>query len=163
MLSVKLSRSESEIKQSDLELLESQVSARLPEAFKQFFLTYNGGVSNKDWWDSEDEYEPIRVKKFKAVAPAGASDASETKYIGGCYLAMTGRQVIPATILPFAIDDGGNFFCLDLVQGGVCFFAVDAYDPDLTASENHLNSYRWLVDSFESFMSGLKDESEIDV
>lgn len=87
----------------------------------------------------------------------------ETKYIGGCYLALTSRQVIPATILPFAIDDGGNFFCLDLVEGCVCFFAVDGYDPDLSAAVNHVRAYRWLTSSFELFVSGLKGESEVDL
>ena len=76
---------------------------------------------------------------------------------------MVQRNVIPQTILPFAIDDGGNFVCLDLVDGCVCFYATDAYDPDLTTAQNHLNSYRWLANSFPEFLSGLKDESEVDV
>ncbi|MCY1461963.1 hypothetical protein D9M71_796840 [compost metagenome] len=103
------------------------------------------------------------MKQFKAIARSSAPDATETKYIGGCYLLMTKRQVIPVTILPFAIDDGGNFFCLDMVDGAVCFFATDTYDFDLTPSENHVNAYRRLADSFEDFLSGLKDESEVDL
>lgn len=161
-MTIKLSRPEIEINNFDLIHLERQISTKLPEAFKNLYLIHNGGVPERDWWDSEDDFEPIRVKRFKAVAKKDASDALETKYIGGCYLAMTARQVIPATILPFAIDDGGNFFCLDLIDGCVCFFAADIYDADLTASENHLKSYRWLAASFEAFLSGLKDEDDMD-
>lgn len=163
MLQVKLSRSEREVYHNDLDRLEAHLSARLPSSFKQFFLANNGGVSDRDWWDSGDDYDPVRVKRFKAIAPSGVADELETKYIGGCYLAMTGRQVIPVTILPFAIDDGGNFFCLDLVEGCVCFFAVDGFDPNLSAAENHVRAYRWLTSSFELFVSGLKDESEVDL
>ncbi|MCE5995362.1 SMI1/KNR4 family protein [Pseudomonas sp. KCA11] len=160
---IKLSRSEPQINKMDVELLEGQLSVQLPDFFKQFFLKNNGGVPDKDWWDSGDDYEPIRVKRFKAIARVAATDSLDTKYIWSCYQAMTARKVIPATILPFATDDGGNFFCLDLVEGGVCYFATDSYDADLTIAENHLNSYRWLAGSFDDFVSGLKDETEIDL
>jgi len=163
MLPVKLSRPETKVYVSDFAVLEEQISAKLPDSFRDFYLASNGGVSNKDWWESEGQYEPFRVKRFKAIAQSGASDAMDTKYIGGCYSTMVGRNVIPQTILPFAIDDGGNFVCLDLKDGCVCFYATDTYDPDLTTAQNHLNSYRWLADSFSDFLSGLKDESEVDV
>jgi hypothetical protein len=162
-MSIKLTRSESQISKSDLVVLEGQINTKLPMSFKEFYLANNGGVSNKDWWDSDGKYEPVRVKKFKAVAPLSVDDALDTKYVGGCYQTMTSRNVIPATILPFAVDDGGNFFCLDLVEGSVCFFATDCFDSDLTTTENHMNAYRWLTESFEAFLSGLKDESDIDL
>ncbi|MBO9551033.1 SMI1/KNR4 family protein [Pseudomonas sp.] len=161
-MSIKLSRSESAIEVSDVEVLESQVSTHLPDSFKQFFLKHNGGVPDRDWWDGDDENEAIRLKRFKAIARSDAQDASDTKYLGGCYMAMTGRKVIPATLLPFAIDDGGNFFCLDLVDGGVCFYATDSFDSDLTITENQLNAYRWLAETFDAFVSGLKHESDVD-
>ncbi|GLO31799.1 SMI1/KNR4 family protein [Pseudomonas putida] len=158
---INLSRSGPQIDQRDMDLLEAQLSANLPDSFKRFFLKHNGGVSDKDWWVSGDGYEPIRVKRFKSIARATATDALNTKYIWACYQAMTARQVVPLTILPFATDDGGNFFCFDLVEGGVCYFTTDSYDADLTTAENHFNAYRWLAESFDDFVSGLKDESEV--
>lgn len=96
----------------------------MPGDFKAFYMTHNGGGADRDWWGSSDEYAPVRVKKFKAVAACGASDAAETKYLGGCYAVMITKGMIPKTVLPFAIDDGGNFFCLDLTGGNVCFYAT---------------------------------------
>jgi len=162
-MSIKLSRSETAIDARDVEALEIQISTQLPESFRQFFLTQNGGVSNRDWWDGDGENEAIRLKRFKAIARSGAQDASDTKYLGGCYTAMTKRQVIPATLLPFAIDDGGNFFCLDLADGCVCFYATDSFDSDLTVTENQVNAYRWLAGTFDDFVSGLKNESDVDL
>ena len=161
-MSIKLSRSESAIDVSDVEVLENQISTHFPDSFKQFFMTHNGGVPDRDWWDGDEENEAIRLKRFKAIARSDAQDASDTKYLGGCYKAMTGRKVIPATLLPFAIDDGGNFFCLDLVDGGVCFYAADCFDSDLTITENQLNAYRWLAQTFDAFVSGLKYASDVD-
>ncbi|MBA1190282.1 SMI1/KNR4 family protein [Pseudomonas entomophila] len=158
---ITLSRSDPAISASDIAALETQIAARLPASFKRLFLSYNGGVPNKDCWEGDDDHDVIRVKKFKALSPSGAQDASETRYLGGCYALMTERQVVPMTLLPFAIDGGGNFFCLDLADGSVCFYATDAFDPDSSVIENQRHAYRRLAETFDSFLSGLKDESEI--
>lgn len=163
MPGITLCRSDVAITAHAIDLLEQQVSARLPDPFRQFYLTHNGGVADKDWWQSNDDFEPIRISRFKAIAACEAEDAAQTRYLGGCYVRMTERQVIPTRLLPFASDDGGNFFCLDLIDGSVSFFANDVYDPDLTPAQNHLNAQRWLAASFEAFIAGLQDEAAIDL
>jgi cell wall assembly regulator SMI1 len=160
---LKMSKSDPEVNSSDLSSLEDEIGHALPEGFKNFYLTHNGGVADRDWWDSGDEYEPVRIKKFKSVAGSGALDAAETKYLSGCYAVMTSKNVIPKTLLPFATDDGGNFFCLDLTEGDVCFYATDSFDSNSSYAANHAKAYRWLASSFDTFVEGLKDESEIDL
>jgi hypothetical protein len=66
-------------------------------------------------------------------------------------------------LLPCAIDDGGNFFCLDLTDGNVYFYATDSFDSDSSFAANHAKAYRWLASSFTAFVEGLKNESEIDL
>ena len=160
---LQMSKSDPKVANSDLELLENEIRHALPENFKDFYLSHNGGVPDRDWWDSGDEYEPVRVKKFKAVAASGALDAAETRYLNGCFAVMVSKKVIPNTLLPFAIDDGGNFFCLDLTDGNICFYANDSFDSDSSYAANHAKAYRWLASSFDAFIKGLKDESEIDL
>ncbi|MGF6110226.1 SMI1/KNR4 family protein [Pseudomonas frederiksbergensis] len=163
MTLIKLYKSEPTVCMSDLDLLENDIGHPLPEFFKDFYVEQNGGASDKDWWDSGDEYEPVRVKKFKSVAVSGADDAADTRFLGGCYNAMTSKDIIPQTLLPFAIDDGGNFFCLDLTDGNVCFYTTDSFDPESSFAANHAKAYRWLANSFDVFLKGLKDESDIDI
>ncbi|MFJ3485591.1 SMI1/KNR4 family protein [Pseudomonas sp. NPDC090202] len=161
-MTLQLIKSEQNIGESDISELERAIGYSLPKEFKDFYLAGNGGVPNRDWWDSSDEYEPVRVKKFKSIAPSSAEDARDTKFVGGCYELMIEKNVIPSTLLPFATDDGGNFFCLGLVDGEVCFFATDSFDSDVDASVNHARAYRWLAASFTHFVEGLKDESDLD-
>jgi cell wall assembly regulator SMI1 len=160
---LQMSKSDPKVASSDLESLENEVGHTLPEGFRIFYLAHDGGVADRDCWDSGDEYEPVRIKKVKAVAASGAFDAAETKYLSGCYAVMTSKNVIPKTLLPFATDDGGNFFCLDLPDGDVCFYATDSFDPNSSYAANHAKAYRWLASSFDAFVEGLKDESEIDL
>lgn len=159
---ITLSRSDPPISASDIAALEAQIAVRLPASFKHLFLSYNGGIPDRDCWEGDDGHEVIRVRKFKALSRSDAQDASETRYLGGCYALMTERQVVPMTLLPFAVDGGGNFFCLDLADGSVCFYATDSFDPDSTVVENQRHAYRRLAETFDSFLSGLKDESEVE-
>lgn len=62
MTLIKLYKSEPTVCMSDLKLLENDIGHPLPEFFKDFYVEQNGGASDKDWWDSGDEYEPVRVK-----------------------------------------------------------------------------------------------------
>ncbi|WP_164576464.1 SMI1/KNR4 family protein, partial [Pseudomonas viridiflava] len=67
-------KSESKVGVAQIEELEAVVGQVLPASFKDFYMSCNGGVPNKDWWDIDDEYEPVRVKKCKAGAPLDAPD-----------------------------------------------------------------------------------------
>jgi hypothetical protein len=64
--------------------------------------------------------------------------------------------------LPFAFDPGGNFFCLDLHEGSVHFYATDAFDPSQSVAENFLKAQRRLADSFGIFMGNLIPNYEYD-
>lgn len=162
MITFKVSKSDPAIGNADIKNLERIVGRSLPDAFKKFYIKCNGGVPSKDWWDSSDEYEPMRIKRFKAIAPENSVNATDTKFLGGCYITMTQKEVIPKTLLPFAIDDGGNFFCLDLVDGNISFYATDSFDSEKSITINQTIAQRWLAISFETFIENLKDEAEID-
>ncbi|MNR21585.1 hypothetical protein D3C85_1384950 [compost metagenome] len=72
---------------------------------------------------------------------------------------MCERQVIPHTLLPFAVDDGGNFFCLDLLSGAVMFYAVDTFRSDVSMAANQVAAQKIIATSFEGFIEGLEYES----
>jgi len=160
---LKVHKSEPSISLPDIELLEKTVNHSLPEDFKKFYLTHNGGIPDRDWWDSNDNCDPVRIKRFKAIAKTNEAYSNDTKYLDALYTTMTEKKVIPRTLLPFAIDDGGNFFCLDLTENNICFYATDSFDNNISPESNHANAYRWLTNSFESFINNLKYESEIDI
>jgi hypothetical protein len=146
----------------DIEALEGLVKYRLPEGFKDFYLKSNGGVPERSWVVTDDDYEPLQIVDFKCIAKRTAVDFSDTGYIGGCYSAMLSRNVIPSILLPFGSDDGGNFFCLDLIRGAVVFYAVDIFRPEFSSAANHLAAQRVVAPSFLSLLDGLEWESGLD-
>lgn len=81
--------------------------------------------------------------------------------IDGCYISMLDRQVIPENLFPFANDWGGNFFCLDLDDYSIVYFATDSFDEYLTMQENHIKLQRYLTNSFSNFVNGLVTEEDL--
>ncbi|MBF7142713.1 MULTISPECIES: SMI1/KNR4 family protein [Pseudomonas] len=154
-------KSDVKIGLAEIRFFEDAIGYCLPEAFRNFYLKNNGGLPSKDWWDGSDEYDAVRVKKFKPLAGSRHVEEHNTAFIENCYLAMVKRNVIPKTLLPFAIDDGGNLFCLDLIEGNVCYYTIDSFDSDASIAVNQARACRWLEKSFQEFIENLKDEDDI--
>jgi len=150
------------VSESDIDALEVLVGFRFPEEFRQLYLSSNGGSPSREFWAEDDNYEPIRVEDFKFIARAGAPDKSETKYIGGCFDFMVRKKVLPPQLVPFAVDEAGNFICFEKWTGKVVYFAVDVFQPDVDMHINHINAQKILSLSFSVFVSSLVDEDDVD-
>ncbi|EPE7491968.1 SMI1/KNR4 family protein [Cronobacter universalis] len=150
------------INNADIERLEAQVAYKFPDSFVNHYLKYNGGVPEKSWWDSEDEFEPIEIADFKAIKTAASDGKNASSTINGCYNLMISRQVIPNSLIPFGNDWGGNFFCINKNDDSVVFYAVDAFDDELSLEDNHNNLQRKLSPTFEEFINSLRSENELE-
>ncbi|MBO9551032.1 MAG: SMI1/KNR4 family protein [Pseudomonas sp.] len=135
---------------------------RFPAEFRALYLTFNGGEPNRTFWAEDENYEPIRVEDFKSIASGGAVDNDETKCIGGCFRFMVSRNVLPTHLVPFAVDEAGNFICLDKNEGKVIYFAVDIFQPGIDMHLNHINAQRILSLSFHEFIESLIYEDQVD-
>ncbi|WP_369940603.1 SMI1/KNR4 family protein [Xanthomonas medicagonis] len=152
MLENMLSDGEAAITPADLDHLESVIGRKLPTPFREHYLKYNGGMPERAYWVGEDEYEPIEVATFKPIAHCDYTLLST-------YRLMLQKQVLPARLLPFANDCGGNLFCLDLDTGAVSYFTTDTFDSELSPEQNQANAERSLC---LQFVQGLVDEEDAD-
>lgn len=158
---INLEKSLGNLSHSDIEELEKLVGAKLPDDFKEFYMKSNGGYPDQDLYICDIEYEPLRFNEFKPVALISTPDKERTKYIGGCYQTMIHRNAIPQNILPFGLDDGGNFFCLNLDNYSIGYYAMDSYDNEKSINENHKELWQELNHSFSEFINSLKTEDDI--
>ena len=151
------------VSELDIDMLESEVGAKFPAGFRELQQSCNGGTPSRHFRAKDENYEPIRVEDLTGIAAADASDKDETKYIGGCFRLMVSRNVLPAHLVPFAVDEAGNFICLDKGKGEVIYFAVDIFQPDVDMHINHINAQKILSLSFREFIESLIDEDEVDL
>lgn len=97
---------------------------------------------------------------FKPFVNNGQTNDDPRSLIDGSYISMVDRQVIPKNLLPLQMI-GGNFFCLDLDNYSIIYFATDSFDEDLTMQENHRKLQRYLTNSFANFVNGLVAEEDL--
>lgn len=155
MIENTFSDDEGAITPGDLDHLESAIGKQLPPPFRNHYLKYNGGIPERTYWLSEDFDEPLEVAAFKQLADSPSSLLST-------YRSMLKKQVIPAHLLPFANDWGGNFFCLNLDSGSISYFTTDSFDSDLSSEANQTRSEKYVCSSFIRFVQGLINEADVD-
>jgi hypothetical protein len=145
----------------EIEQLENNLKYKLPNYFIEHYLKFNGGIPLKSWWYFNEDIDPLEIAQFKSIKYYNLTLGSSTSLIDNCYYYMIERNVIPQNIIPFAIDWGGNFFCINQDDNSILFYTVDSFNDDLTLKENHKNAQLYLAPSFNVFINNLMSEEEI--
>lgn len=153
---------EKNITRSDIQLVEKSLNYTFPEAFVSHYLTYNGGVPSRAWWESKDDYAPSEIAFLKPFRYNKLTNNAPKSLIDGSYWEMRRKNVIPENLLPFACDWGGNFFCLDKNDDRVVFYMTDSFDLEISMEKNHQLMQRKLALSFKEFMDNLVTEEEME-
>src|SRR5262245_66279103 len=124
----------------------------IPDEVVQHYVEHNGGTPARACWESND-FEPQCISQFLPIKHATKGGLSvEKSYRNG-----VDKGFLPRGLVPFAVDWGGNYFCFD-EDGGVYFFAVDAWSDDRSTEENQKDATRFLSRSFKTFVDKLVPE-----
>jgi hypothetical protein len=145
--------------EQDLDDIARSVGSSLPESFRSHYARWNGGMPSLDWFPAHTDFEPIWIHEFLQIQGKRADSASGSS-IQSVYAMAVAKGLLPKSVLPFAIDPGGNFFCLDVTDGSVSYWLNDVWDANLSVDANHANARRVLSDSFDSFLTALVSEDE---
>jgi len=111
---------------SDLLEVESRLGISLPDDFKDHYLEYNGGVPQRSCWEyMEGEY--YEIADFKPIKYSSSDEESLSIYdtVEGTYTKYLEDKLIDKDYLPFANDWGGNYFCINLKNNNIIFYAMD--------------------------------------
>ena len=134
----------------DLKEVEDQLGILFTNDFREHYLKNNGGYPIKSYFLWPDGAK-TRINHFFSIKHAGFSQL-ETAYDD---LFVT-EQILPPGFLPFASDDGGDFFCISTLPDSyneVFFCDMHHYNPENT--EEYITS---LSKSFNRFVEGLVDD-----
>jgi hypothetical protein len=113
-------------------------------------MEYNGGVPNRKYFIKENGVT-IEIKKFLQMK--GSIDFRMT--VEDSFLQGQSKDYLPSELIPFAIDHGGNYFVIDVNDGKIFFYAIDAWDDELTNDQNKLKAKKHLCDSLSKFLENL--------
>jgi cell wall assembly regulator SMI1 len=144
----------------DFDEIEFSVNNRLPESFKSHYLKWNGGMPSMDWFPAQTDFEPIWIHEFLHIQGKQANPSRDGSSVQSVYAVAMAKGLVPKNMLPFAIDPGGNFFCLDVADGSVSYWLNDVWDATLSVDANRVKAQRVLSDSFDDFLKALVSEDD---
>ena len=149
-----ISNSGRQIDSNNLTELETQLNAKLSDEYRNFLLTYNGGIPSPDTIDVPNAPgTPTDVQVFFGIGRSIQSSDLYWNYLVLC------QRFSSLEALPIACDSGGNIFCLRFgIVGNASIFYCDL-------SKSECMCYEVSV-TFNEFIAKIRDfdqQSEIKV
>lgn len=139
------------VEDSDVEAFERRLGQALPDGYRNFLLTTNGGEPEPNFIPHPDG-NVGSLRWFLSLRRGDEYDIEAN---------LTHGVPLPSGLLAIAEDDFGNPYCLDLLEGGVYYWdrELEGYEQDI----NHpsMNPALLLAPTFEEFMLRLTPESRL--
>lgn len=142
---VTISDSEDPITREELDDFLATVSGNVPASYQDFMLSNNGGSPSPDVFKSSEDDTGLLVHQFYSIKYGDLLVENLLKIYHDL-----GR---PDYLLPFASDEGGNHFCINLKEGAsgeICMFYTDG------ASDVPIP----IASSFDAFLAGITEPDE---
>lgn len=153
---------EKEITISDVEQIEKELKIKMPSQLKDFILKCNGGMpENNAWLDPDDEYDYVAIHELIPIKYYNKFDNDKNYLMDGITKNLWNRKLLPETLLPFAKDAGGNYFCINLANDKIYYYTLDTWSDQLSLTDNYKQNTRFLCNSFNEFISGLVCEDDL--
>ena len=130
------------IQGDDIDDLSQRLGVTFPASARRHYLEFNGGIPSLDVYDMNGEL--LAVQQFFSIKYGVPLFTIEDNYEE---LALR-QGILPKNLLPFAIDPGGDYYCLSTETGEVSIFRPE-FLPD------HEKANVRICESIDEFTSGL--------
>lgn len=140
---------------NDIDAIEKALQVVIPKKVQEHYLAHNGGMPRPNcYWFIGDGIEWHRIRTFFPMKyPEGGRTLEKVYRLG------IDKDDLIRNLVPFADDEGGNYFCFD-ETGRVFFYPLDAWDHELSRQENKEKTPEFLCSSFQAFVLGLAPNPE---
>ncbi|MDH7447688.1 SMI1/KNR4 family protein [Aquimarina sp. 2201CG14-23] len=149
MNTIKISDSAENISAIEFQAFEDEYKLTLPDEYKQFILSKNGGYPDLTLFVNENDDEFV-INSFSCI---NFEDADVVSVNDSILTHQIEEDNIPKYLFPFGLDAGGNDFCISLKKedyGKIYKFYQDGRSPEMV----------YVAQSFQVFINGLKLDEE---
>jgi hypothetical protein len=138
---------------SDIREIEETINIVFPDDLVKLYLQYNGGeIEDKYFYVDDHNDIDVSIKTFMPMKYKRTENdvLLETTY----RLFAIEKNIIPLSYIPFAIDDGGYPYCINVNNNKIYMGYFADYDgsPESTI--------RFIANSLIEFVDGIKTESD---
>ncbi len=150
MAEINLKNSSSFLTREDIGIIEKELKIIIPKEMQDFYLKFNGGIPNRKYFFVPQYVDNLKIRFFKFFKFENSKSLTiEESYNNGIK-----RGFLYQNLIPFANDDGGNYFCINN-EGKTFYYAIDAWTDSLTNEENIKENLILLANSFNEFIDKL--------
>jgi hypothetical protein len=138
--------------EEDLISVERSFGVTLHPELREYYLFCKGGSPEKKCWEAEG-WDPNCLKCFLPIKPANLEDENfaDKNFLQDTLVDLLDGPHIPENFVPFGENWGGDYFCVDGVNGEFYFFEMDCGDD--------FEEGKWfLTSSLRVFIDGLVAE-----
>jgi cell wall assembly regulator SMI1 len=139
---------------SDIRKVEKSINIIFPNDLVNLYLQYNGGEIDNDKYLYVDDYNDVDVS-IKTFMPMKYKRNENDVLLEEDYrLFAIEKKLIPLSHIPFAIDDGGYPYSININDNKIYIGYIEDYDgtPESTI--------RFIANSLTEFIDGIKTEEE---
>lgn len=132
----------------DFAAVDKRLGFALPSELRAHYARNNGGKPVRRYFRTRDGYEQS-VQTFLPMCHRSYEDELllEAEYVS----LVRKKKLIRSSLIPFAIDEGCNFYCIDTVDGSVKYCPMDVGRP---VPERHV------AGCLDELIDGMVDEDE---
>jgi hypothetical protein len=130
--------------------VERRLGFRLPDDIRRQYLVCNGGIPEKRYYLTKQRIE-LGVTRF---LPSRYRTSPRSRTLEEVVESLVHeKKLIPEHLLPFAENDGGDFYCLDRRDQSVVYYTMDdCLEPTIAAKR--------VADSLPKFINEMVTEEE---
>ena len=133
------------ISKDEIKEIERKLEITLPEQLVKHYLKYNGGAPIRNFLFSRISDIETSIQTFLPMKYKDATGFS----LEEMYLNFVEKKVFSKKFLPFAIDYGGNLFCVNLEDKKIVMIWLDIGDVDENRIPILSNNFSELLNSLE--------------
>lgn len=163
MENIELLNSEKKLHADDLLKIENNLGISLPKSFIEFYLKNNGGRPSrpmvKDLFGNIDD---IEIRDFWSFLYNKKFENDSDYTLEGRVKDEWNKLEVPKNLLPFAIDWGGNYICIDINDGSIFYYVRDVWSDKISVEQNFIVNSTKIAPAFEAFLENLMPLDEDD-
>lgn len=123
-MTVKLINSSPSLSADELKSVETSLGVSIPPALRDMWLTNNGGELDEERRVYQNDKYELDVKYFLPVLHTKNERVVKVEWLYN--ILVNDKKILPATMLPFAINGGGFPFCINMNDGAVYFANLES-------------------------------------
>ncbi|MCL1917644.1 MAG: SMI1/KNR4 family protein [Peptococcaceae bacterium] len=158
MKKLSLSNSEKTLQDNDFNKIAQDLGVKLPSDFVEFYALYNGGDPDRNVFENaHGTIGDIEISEFIPMLYCREFKNDPDFTLDGRVKQEWAKNEVPRSLLPFAMDWGGNYICIGLNDGAVYFYirSSDQWNDDLSMEQNFSLNATPIAPSFHYFIENL--------